>query len=533
MEQGDIASARRLQEEALQVQRMTLGPEHWTTTIFAWRLYWMLKGLGEEDAARTVLSRDLNWLLVRDPTTLGPILEGIRDEVVQEVEGLEGEGGRHRPIKPQSVLLVGNDPQIRALLADAVEKLGWSVETTDSKRLAFQLVAGGEINIVVVDLDGPGLDSLEVVKWARRKDHDLEVVVIASSGTTPKAAEAMRLGVPEYLIRPFGASEMRRVLIRLAEERPASEAASELENTLIGNSPGMQKVREAILTAAQSRLPVLILGETGTGRGLAARAIHMLGPWRDQPFVAVNCAAIPATILESELFGHVKGAFTGAHQSRTGRLAMAGSGTVLLDEIGELPVELQPKLLYALDEQKIRPLGSNKRVLFQARIVTSSNRNLQEAITKGTFRADLYFRLNVLTIEIPPLRQRKGDILALVVHFLQRSRLGHGDRGINMSSEFMSRLMQYDWPGNIRQLENVLERALLLSSGAQLDVMHLPSELAGRRPSRSTETTPEELQSMAIKRALEETRGDRLRAAKLLGISRTTLYRKLKEYGLQ
>jgi DNA-binding NtrC family response regulator len=304
----------------------------------------------------------------------------------------------------------------------------------------------------------------------------------------------------------------------------------------MGSSEEMQKVYRLIVKVAAQRHPVLILGESGTGKELVARAIHAQGPWHDQPFVPVDCGALTPTLIESELFGHVRGAFTGATQARQGLLAAAGEGTVFLDEIAELPVELQAKLLRALQEREIKPLGSNERIHLEARIIAATNQDLDAAIQRGSLRKDLYFRLNVVSIKLPPLRERKSDIAALVRHFIARH-AGKESRVAGVSDEVMARFMSYDWPGNVRELENCIQRALALGSGPEVQMKDLPSNLlyhVGSAPSRRQElTTLQELEQRAIRQALEATGGDRVRAAKLLGIGKTTIYRKLREYGLE
>ena len=439
-----------------------------------------------------------------------------------------------------SVLVLDHDPQTRELLVDAARKRNWGAKVADSAVSALELLEEVGADIVVVDLDVPGLDGMEVVRRVKRDRPEADIVVIASSAVMPKAAEAVRLGIPEYLIRPFGAVEVKRVVARLAEKRPSAGEESRLApqaeqalRRLVGNSPAMEKVRQAVVQAAPKRLPVLIVGESGTGKELVARAIHACSAWREEPFVPVDCGALAPTLIESELFGHVRGAFTGATQTRPGLLAEAGRGTLFLDEIGELPVELQSRLLRTLQAREIRPVGSNDRVPLEARILAATNINVPEAIRQGKFRQDLYYRLNVITIRIPPLRERRADILALVHHFLELH--GASEGVADFSPEFMSRLMQYEWPGNVRELENCIQRALALSSGLRLEVKDLPSTLVYRTESRSgahDAATLQDLERKAIVEALEAVGGDRVRAAKLLGIGKTTIYRKLKEYGL-
>ena len=440
-----------------------------------------------------------------------------------------------------NVLVLDHDPQTRQLLVEGIEKRGWTAQVAESGLHALQILEKGEARVLMIDLEVPGLDGLEVVRRARRDHPQVDVVVIASSAVMTQASEAVRLGIPDYLIRPFGAVELKRVLSRLAEKRPAAEgesaasaAAEQGLRNLVGDSPGMLKVKQAVMRAAERRLPVLILGETGTGKELVARAIHACSPWRDEPFVPVDCGSLAPTLIESELFGHVRGAFTGATQSRPGLMVQAGRGTLFLDEIGELPVELQAKLLRVLQEREIRPVGSNERVPLEARLLAASNVDMEQAIRQGTFRRDLFYRLNVFTIRIPPLRERKNDILALVHHFLKL--YGSSEGVADFSPEFMQRLMQYDWPGNVRQLENSIQRALAVSSGVRLELKDVPSTILYRTESQagtSDAATLQALERKAIMEALEAVGGDRVQAAKLLGIGKTTIYRKLKEYGLE
>ena len=303
-----------------------------------------------------------------------------------------------------------------------------------------------------------------------------------------------------------------------------------------GASPRMLKVYHIITKIAQKRDPVLILGESGTGKELVARAIHSQGPWRDRSFVPVDCGALTPTLIESEMFGHVRGAFTGATQSRQGLLVAAGEGTVFLDEIVELPVELQPKLLRVLQEREIKPLGSNARIPVKARIVAATSQNLEAAIRRGAFRKELYFRLNVVSIKLPPLRERREDIPGLVRLFLSKHKANLA--GITrVSDEVMARLMNYDWPGNVRELENCIQRALALGTTPEIQVGDLPSNLlySVGQPRRDATAlaTLQELERRAVLQALVATKGDRLRAARLLGIGKTTIYRKVKEYGLE
>lgn len=305
---------------------------------------------------------------------------------------------------------------------------------------------------------------------------------------------------------------------------------------MCGISARMQKVYRIVAKVAAKHHAVLILGESGTGKELVARAIHSRGPWRDQPFVPIDCGALTPTLIESEMFGHMRGAFTGATQNRQGLLAAAGDGTVFLDEIAELPVELQSKLLRALQEREIKPLGSNERVQMRARIIAATNQDIEAAVKRGTFRKDLYFRLNVVSIKLPPLRERPEDIPALLQFFMEKYKAGESSI-TSISDEVMARLTSYDWPGNVRELENCVQRVIALSSGPEVQMSDLPSNIlyfvGEQRHDPQSLATLQELEQQAILRALETTQGDRLRAAKLLGIGKTTIYRKLKEYGLE
>ena len=302
----------------------------------------------------------------------------------------------------------------------------------------------------------------------------------------------------------------------------------------IGTSEKMKKIHRLISKVALRRHPVLIMGESGTGKELVARAIHNLSPWRSQPFVPVDCGALPPTLIESELFGHVKGAFTGATQSRQGLLLAARGGTVFFDEVGELPIELQPRLLRALQEYEIRPLGSNQPMRFDARIIAATNRDLEAGIKNGTFRKDLFYRLNVVTIKLPSLRERREDIPLLVENFLARFQTGGSAKQI--SDEALGRLMSYDWLGNMRELENCIQRAVALGSASSIQLQDLPSGFLYRdaRTSGSGQHlfTLQALEQQAIRQALQAVGGDRVRAARVLGIGKTTIYRKLKEYGI-
>jgi DNA-binding NtrC family response regulator len=398
------------------------------------------------------------------------------------------------------------------------------------------------VDIVVTDLKVPQIGGLELLKRVRANNPETAVVVLTQYGTIATAVEATRLGAADYVTKPFHVDELRAKLDRLTHTIEMGQENRLLREELrsrpgfgglVGVSPRMERVYKLIQKVAQHTYPVLILGESGTGKELVARSIHFSGPRKNKPFAPVDCSSLTPTLIESELFGHVRGAFTGAQHSKQGLLEAAGDGTLFLDEIGELPVDLQSKLLRALQEHEIKPVGSNERVGIRARIIAATNRDLESAIRTGAFRQDLYFRLNVVQIKLPPLRERKADIPLLVNTFLDK--FSDPTRPIHtISEDAMRRITAYDWPGNIRELENAIERAVALGSGPILNVGDLPSNLqysSTEKLGDVDELMPlETLERRAIFRALQETAGDKLAAARLLGIGKTTLYRKLKQY---
>jgi DNA-binding NtrC family response regulator len=445
----------------------------------------------------------------------------------------------------KSVLLIEGEMSCKGQCAAALRDLGWEVSTTNSSSGALTLLGARKFDAALVDLRLAGVTEGNLLTALERQQAGLNVVLMVDVGAPDAPAaldQPMRLGGYPFLTKPLNIRELERVLDTPATPgtRPTGppafpEPILPVLEGLIGTSEKMRKVCLLISKVAQQRHPVLIVGESGTGKELVARAIHRQGPWQEQPFVPVDCGALPPTLIESELFGHVKGAFTGATQSRQGLLAAAGTGTVFLDEVGELPTELQSRLLRALQEREIKPLGSNQRQRIDARIIAATNQDLSGAMQRGAFRKDLFFRLNVVSIKLPSLRDRKEDIPALVQHFI--ALFGNKGSKVQISDEAMGRLISYAWPGNVRELENCIQRAVSLGSGAFIQMQDLPSSLLyqpGRAPSSRQElSTLQALEQQAIRQALLATAGDRTRAAKLLGIGKTTIYRKLKEYGME
>ena len=442
-----------------------------------------------------------------------------------------------------SILIVDDEDATRELCRDIALEMGLEVQTASTTGEALERLEQAPIDIVVTDLKVPQLGGLELLKRISSIQPSTSVMVLTQYGTIETAVAATRLGARDYVTKPFHVEELRAKIERLIESVELDHENRVLREQLrtrpgfgglIGVSAKMQRVYKMVEKVSQHNYPVLILGESGTGKELVARSIHFLGVRQNKPFVPVDCSGLVPTLIESELFGYVRGAFTGAQHARTGLLEAGNGGTVFLDEIGDLPVDLQAKLLRALQEREIRPVGATERVRIDLRIIAATNRDLESAIRAGTFRQDLYFRLNVVQLKLPPLRERKSDIPLLVNFFLEK--FSDPQRPIRtISEDAMRRLMAYDWPGNVRELENAVERAVALGSGPILHIADLPSNLQQGSSENLLEsnelTTLEEMERRFILRALRETNGDKLAAARLLGIGKTTLYRKLKQYG--
>jgi len=444
-----------------------------------------------------------------------------------------------------SILIVDDEDATRELCRDIASEMGLEVHTASTTNEALELLEQSPVDIVVTDLKVPQLGGLELLKRISAGQPNTSVMVLTQYGTIETAVTATRLGARDYVTKPFHVEELRAKIERLIQSVELDHENRVLREQLrtrpgfgglIGVSAKMQRLYKMIEKVSQHNYPVLILGESGTGKELVARSIHFMGVRQKKPFVPVDCSGLVPTLIESELFGYVKGAFTGAQHARAGLLETGNGGTVFLDEIGDLPVDLQAKLLRALQEREVRPVGATDRVRIDIRIIAATNRDLESAIRTGGFRQDLYFRLNVVQLKLPPLRERKSDIPLLVNSFLEK--FSDPQRPIRtISEDAMRRLMLYDWPGNVRELENAVERAVALGSGPILHMGDLPSNLQQGGSDRSLDsdelTTLEEMERRAILRALRETNGDKLAAARLLGIGKTTLYRKLKQYGAE
>jgi DNA-binding NtrC family response regulator len=455
------------------------------------------------------------------------------------------EAAVQRAMVPMNVLVVEDEETTRTLCSDVAESCGMKTMAAGTVEEALKHLESHAIDIVLTDLMFPTSSGLDLLKVVRELYPEVAVVVLTQYGTIASAVAATRMGAVDYVTKPFHVEDLRARLERVARDVDLSRENRLLREQLrtrpgfgglIGVSAKMQRVYKMIEKVSQHEYPVLILGESGTGKELVARSIHFSGPRKERPFAPVDCSALVSTLIESELFGYVKGAFTGAVQAKQGLIEAAQGGTLFLDEIGDMPTDLQAKLLRALQEREIKPVGSTERRHINVRIIAATNRDLETAIRSGAFRQDLYFRLNVVQIKLPPLRDRKSDIQLLVMSFLEKFSDPQGPTR-TISDDAMRRLIAYDWPGNVRELENAIERAVALGSGPILHVGDLPSNLqyptSERVPEKDELLPLEELERRAILRTLRETSGDKLAAARLLGIGKTTLYRKLKQYHME
>ncbi len=447
-----------------------------------------------------------------------------------------------------TVLVVDDERGVRESCREVAQALGFTTLIADSAEHCYHSLEDSSVDVVLLDVRLPGTSGLEVLREIKRRRPDTVVVMMTGFATVQSAVTAMKSGAYDYVTKPFNFDELRAVLDRVTSHlRMATENRLLREQVksrhgfgaMVGQAPEMDRLYRIISKAAVSTHPVLILGESGTGKELVARSIHYSGPFRDKPFIPVDCGSLVPSLIESELFGYVKGAFTGAIRAKDGLMAAADGGTVFLDEIGELPIDLQSKLLRALQEKEIRPVGGTRAIPINVRVLAATNRDLEEAVQQGSFRRDLYFRLNVLTLRVPPLRERKQDIPLLVGHILERVTRTTGVAR-NISDDALKLMLNYDWPGNVRELENCLERACALTTGPTVHIADLPTGLQNFHAKEPMVPIPTEsngistladLEKQAILHAITTLHGDKLEAAKQLGIGKTTLYRKLKEYG--
>jgi two-component system, NtrC family, response regulator AtoC len=449
-------------------------------------------------------------------------------------------------------LIVDDHQSIRKLCSSVGTSLGFACTEAESAEAALSSLEAGPPEIVLADLMMPNMSGLEFLPQVKRRLPHCEIAIMTGHASIETAVQAMKLGAYDYITKPFRVDELKLLLQRMKDKvslvmenqflRERVSAEMEL-NGIVGSSSKIQDVLRMVGRLKDTRTPVLISGESGTGKELVARAIHYRGTFAKRPFVAVDCGSLVPTLIESELFGYEKGAFTGALKSKDGLFQAAHGGSIFLDEIGELSMEMQAKLLRVLQEKEVRPVGSNQRLKVEVRVIAATNRDLEIAYQEGRFRKDLYFRLNVVTLHLPPLRERKSDIASLVHYFLDRFAPG---KIISISAAATRCMMQYGWPGNVRELENCIERAVALGNQETIDVDDLPPALRAQRQTEEEEALPsasaplhsaantdlEELERSTIQRVFEQVRGDKALARKMLGISRATLYRKLKRYNI-
>ncbi|MFZ5451344.1 MAG: sigma-54-dependent transcriptional regulator [Thermodesulfobacteriota bacterium] len=444
----------------------------------------------------------------------------------------------------RQILVVDDEATIRAGLAQALGKQDMVVHTAAQGWEGLELLAKQPVGIVLLDIKLPDMNGVEMLKTIRRQYPDTEVIMITGYPTIQGAVECIKYGAMDYLVKPFRLDELEVLVekaLGLLEEKqapfPLEESRGRGIDFMVGQSPAMQNVFAKIRRAAPSNSTVLLTGESGTGKELAARAIHNLSPRRDKEFVPVDCSALVETLLESELFGHVKGSFTGAHQTKHGLFELANQGTFFFDEITNLSLNIQAKLLRVIQEREFMKVGSQKRIRLDIRIIASSNRSLEEAIKAGAFREDLFYRLSVIPIHLPPLREREGDIPLLAEHFLQKHKQ-RGNREITgISSQATKILSAYSWPGNIRELEHTIERIIILEDGEIIQPEHLPSFISQRQSEFQVfsdgEYSLEEVEKRYIQLVLRRTKGRRQEAARILGINRKTLSSKIDKYKLR
>ncbi len=449
-----------------------------------------------------------------------------------------------RDQRGSKVLIVDDDPEMCALLKDTLQDEGYSVDAAGSGAEALEKAACGQFDLVITDVQMKGIKGVELTRRLLRSDPELPIIIITAFGSIESAVESMKLGAYHYLTKPFRMEEitalvekaLKEKLLRRDMERSLEESQASFGfGNLIGESRVMREFFSLMRKVADTPANILISGESGTGKELVARAIHFESGRGGRPFVPLNCAAIPEALLESELFGHVRGAFTGAHSDKKGLLETAHGGTIFLDEISEMPLVTQAKLLRVLQDGEVRPVGGTRTVRVDARVLSATNRNLEEEIKSGSFREDLFYRLNVIHLRLPPLRERAEDIPLLAGHFIRKcaGRTGKEVKGITEAA--LKLLLNYSWPGNVRELENVIERAMILGRGKEIRPVDLPDTIRGWEEVVVEEALQErssldELERDYILKVLEETGGNKQRAAQILGIDRKTLYRKLEQY---
>lgn len=447
-------------------------------------------------------------------------------------------------MSPARILIADDESSSRQGLAELLKRWGHEVQEARDGSEALKRAMEQNPDLVITDLVMPNMDGLWLLRSLREELGDVPVVLLTGRGTIDSAVEAIREGAYDFLEKPVDASRLRVIVNRAAEKRATLQEVAALRHSLRqrgpdgavdGNSPAMRRVYSLVEKVAPSKTSVVISGPSGAGKEVIARAIHNLSPRKDKPFIAINCSAIPASLMESEIFGHEKGAFTGADQRRLGCFELAHGGTLFLDEVGELPVELQAKFLRVIEEEKLRRLGGKTEISVDVRVLCATHRDLKKQIEEGAFREDLYFRLNVFSIQLPPLKERREDIRPLAEHFVERFASEAGKRIRGITPEAMAILQSYSWPGNIRELRNTMERGVILCEGEMIETSHLPPEMEtsplGAAVIKLSLGMPlREVEKEYILGSLRRNKGNKSRTAEILGISEKTLYNKLNRY---
>jgi two-component system NtrC family response regulator len=452
----------------------------------------------------------------------------------------------------ETILIVDDEKNYLVVLEALLGSEGYEIVTSDSGRTASHMIQEGDIDLLLTDMKMPGMSGMELLEQVKKIKPEVPVIMMTAYGTIEMAVEAIKKGAYDYITKPFENEELKLTIQKalenyrlLKENRLLSQALSDRYKygNIVGKSKPMRQIYDLVDKVARSKASVLITGPSGTGKELIAKAIHYNGPRRERPFISINCGALTETLLESELFGHERGAFTGAVAMKKGRFELADEGTLFLDEVGEMSPPLQVKLLRVLQEMEFERVGGTKTIKVDVRVVSASNRNLKEDVNRGTFREDLYYRLNVIHIEVPPLRERTEDIRLLVNHFIEKYRQDGGERKIELSPDAWKAIYGYSWPGNVRELENVVERAVVLNSGnREIGVNDLPPEFSQKPETLSVDgfipldaplqATLENIEEKLIRRALKHCNNVQSHAADMLGITKSLIQHKMRKYNI-
>jgi two-component system NtrC family response regulator len=451
----------------------------------------------------------------------------------------------------ETILIVDDERNYLLVLEALLAPEGYEILTANNANDALRLISEADLDLVITDMKMPGMNGMELLEACKLIKSELPVIMMTAYGTIEMAVEAMKKNAYDYITKPFQNEQLKLTVRKalenyrlLKQNKLLSEALSDRfqHGNMVGKSKPMRKVYDLIDKVAESKASVLITGPSGTGKELIAKAVHYSGPRKNRPFVSINCGALTETLLESELFGHEKGAFTGAVAMKKGRFELADGGTLFLDEVGDMPLPLQVKLLRVLQEMEFERVGGTRTISVDVRVLSASNRDIKEDVAQNTFREDLFYRLNVIQIEVPPLRERIDDIPLLVKHFIEKYQSNEGKAKIELSPEAWKTIYAYDWPGNVRELENVIERAVVLNSNGIIALDDLPEELIGKKtefdverfipPNVPLSTALERIEEKLIRRALAQCNNVQSHAAKMLGITKSLIQHKMKKYNI-